>query len=246
MFTKYVLRGMKAGGVAGIAFGLFVALIGNPLIRYGETFEESHHGGGPVVSGDVTTVVSIVGGVLLGILLGAVFLGVAFYFLEPAIPGEGGTKSYLLAAAGFVTVSGAPWLVLPPQPPGIEQTLAIGTRLMVYAGMMLAGAIACGLSGYVFNRLHTQYGRIIAFIGALAPLGLLFVVAAISPSNSVSGPIPDQIAAIFRVVMAMGQVSLWLVLASVHAWLLERERANDATHDDRTTYTDTSRAVTSD
>lgn len=191
MLTKYVLRGMKAGVVAGLAFGVFVALVGNPLIGYAETFEKSGHGGGPVVPGAVTTVVSIAGGILFGILLGAVVLGVAFYFLEPVIPGEGGTKSYLLAAAGFVTISGAPWLVLPPQPPGVEQALPVGTRLGLYLVMMVAGAVVCGVAGCVFNRLRAWYGRPLAFVGALVPLGLLLVVATISPTNPVSARFPS-------------------------------------------------------
>lgn len=246
MLTKYVLRGMQAGFVAGIAFGLFVALVGNPLIGYAETFEEGGHGGGPIISGAVTTVVGIAGGVLLGILLGAVFLGAVFYFIEPAIPGAGATKSYLLAAAGFVTVSGAPWLVLPPQPPGVEQTLPVGTRLALYLGMMIAGAVACGLSGYVFNRLRNRYRRPLAFVGAIVPFGLLLVVAAIAPANSVSGPIPSSFAAIFRMVAGMGQVGLWFVLASAHAWLLARERDVESARTEGATFTDAPGSVTSD
>lgn len=246
MLTNYVLRGMKAGVVAGVAFGLFVALVGNPLIGYAETFEESGHGGGPVVTGAVTTLVSIGGGVLLGILIGAVFLGAVFYFLEPAIPGEGGTKSYLMAAAGFVTVSGAPWLVLPPQPPGVEQSLPVETRLPLYMGMMVAGAVACGLSGYAFNRLRVRSGRPAAFVGALVPLGLLLVVATVAPANAVSGPIPGDLAAVFRTITGTGQVGLWFVLASVHAWLLGRKRDGRGANSERTTGNDAQGSVTSD
>lgn len=215
---------MKSGSVAGLFFGLFVALIGNPFIGYAETFEEGSHHGGPVVSGAVTTIVSIGGGILVGILFGAVFLGIGYYFLEPAIPGVGGTKSYLLAAAGFVTVSGAPWLVLPPQPPGVEQALSIETRLGVYTLMMVAGAIACGLAGYVYNRVRAEYGRLPAVVGTLVPIGLLIVVTLVMPANNASGPIPTGIVAVFRTTVASGQVGLWIVLASAHAWLLEHER----------------------
>lgn len=246
MFTRYVLRGMKAGVVAGIAFGLFVALVGNPLIGYAETFEESHHGGGPVVSSSVTTSVSIAGGVLVGLLFGAVVLGAVFYFLEPAIPGAGGTKSYVLSAAGFITVSGAPWLVLPPQPPGVEQTLAVGSRLVLYAAMMLAGAVACGLSGYTYNRLRMRSSRLLAVSGGIVPIGLLFVVAAVVPTNTVSGPIPGDVAAVFRTVVGMGQVGLWFVLASIHAWHLGRERDRGIARDNHETLTGTSQSVTSD
>jgi len=243
MFTRYIFRGMKAGVVGGLAFGLFVALVGNPFIGYAETFEEGGHGHGPVVSGAVTTGVSIVGGVLVGMLLGAVVLGVGYYFLEPAIPGEGGSKSYLLATAGFVTVSGAPWLILPPQPPGVEQSLAVGTRLAVYAVMMVAGAVACGLAGYVYNQSRARAGRLTAVAGALVPLGLLLVVAFLMPVNAVSGPIPSDLAAVFRTVVGVGQAGLWLALASAHAWLVGRERVSTSQDDQ---FTGVSRSPTTD
>lgn len=223
MLTDYVTRGLKAGVLAGIAFGVFVALVGNPLIGYAETFEHGH-GAGPVVSGTVTTTVSIVGGVLLGILFGGVVLGAVFYFLEPMIPGVAGSKSYVLGAAGFITVSGAPWLLFPPQPPGVEQALATDVRLTWYLVMMLTGGLACALSGYVYTRVRTPHGRLTAFVSALAALALVPLVAAFGPANPVSGPVPAELASVFRTVTVVGQVGLWFVLASVHAWLLRRDR----------------------
>lgn len=231
MFTRYVLRGMTAGAVAGVAFGLFVALVGNPLIAYAETFESGSHGGSPVVSGAVTTAVGALGGVLFGMLLGAVVFGVVFYFFEPAIPGRGATKSYLLAAAGFLTVSGAPWVVLPPQPPGVEQTLPAGARITWYLVMMVTAAVACGLSGYAANRLQPTYGREMASVGALVPLGLVLITAALAPANPVAGPIPDGFASVFRTITGVGQVGLWLVMASAHVWLLQRERDDGSVGD---------------
>ena len=242
MLTNYVTRGLKAGLVGGIAFGLFMALVGNPFIGYAETFEHTHHHGGPVVSGAATTVVSIVGGALVGILFGTVVFGAVFYFLEPAIPGAAGIKSYVLGAAGFVTVSGAPWLVLPPQPPGVEQALAIDTRLTWYLGMMVGGALACGVAGYAYTRLRPQYGRLAGIIGSVAALALLPIVAALAPSNATSGPIPGSLAYVFQATVAVGQVGLWYVLASAHAWL--EDRATESNQ--RTEVADTASSVSAD
>jgi predicted cobalt transporter CbtA len=157
MLVEYLKYGLKAGVIAGIALGLFMVFVGNPLVGAAELFEEGHdaddgHGaeasggdGGVAISVAVTNTVSIAGAVAMAVLLGAVF-GVAYYVLEPAIPGAGDTQSYLLAAAGFVTVSGAPWLVLQPQPPGVEGALATDARMTIYAGMMVAGLVTCGLA----------------------------------------------------------------------------------------------------
>lgn len=232
MLSDYVTRGLKAGLVAGLPYGAFVALVGNPLIAYAETFEHGH-GGSPAVSGAVTTAVSIAGGIVLGILLGVVAFGIVFYFLEPALPGMGGTKSYVLGAAGFITVSGAPWLLLPPHPPGIDQALATNVRLVWYLIMMVTGALACGLGGYAYTRLRSRGSRSLALIGAMAPLALLPAVAAVGPANPVSGPIPAELAYVFRTITAIGQIGLWVVLASVHAWLHRRDPAVNWARDDQ-------------
>lgn len=234
MFIEYVTRGAKAGLVGGVAFGLFIALVGNPLVGYAETFEHSHEA--PAVSETVTAVVSVVGGVLLGVLLGAVVFGVAYYLLEPVLVGLGSVdaKSYLLGAAGFITVSGAPWVVFPPQPPGVEQSLSVDVRIAWYAIMMGVGALACGVAGYVYGQLRRRFderGRVIATLGGLASLGMIPLVGVIAPANSVTVPVPSALASVIQVVTAMGQLWFWFVLATAHAWLVRRERSVSGPND---------------
>ncbi|PSQ32444.1 hypothetical protein BRD09_03565, partial [Halobacteriales archaeon SW_10_68_16] len=141
MLRSYVERGVLAGAAGGLTFGLFVAVVGNPLVGYVEELGHAGDGGHQAAEGflseTVTNLGSVGGGVLWGLLLGAIFFGAVYYFLEPAIPGEGATKRYVLAGAGFLTVSGAPWLALPPVAPGMEQSLPTQTRLLIYGGMMI-------------------------------------------------------------------------------------------------------------
>lgn len=224
MFTQYVVRGIKAGIIAGVLFGVFVAIVTNPLIGYAETFESNDSGTGPVIDSSIAKITSIVGGVVFGVLLGGIVFGGAFYFLEPAIPGTGWMQSYVLAAAGFITVSGAPWLVFPPQPPGVTQTLPPGVRITWYLVMMVTGAMACGLSGAMYTHLRGRYSRSSAVLGALVPFALVVVVAVLSPANTTGGPLPDSIATVFLVTTVGGQIGLWFVLASVHAWFHSRPR----------------------
>ncbi|EMA53217.1 MULTISPECIES: CbtA family protein [Halococcus] len=254
MLTAYLLRGAKAGLIAGLAFGLFIALVGNPLVGLAETFEGGdagghatedhagdasgdHHEGGAgsadgaggghhasaAVSALTTKLVSIAGGIGWGLLFGIAGFGLAYYFLEPAIPGTGATKQYLLAAAGFVTVSGAPWLVLPPQPPGAEQALPTDTRLLWYAVLLVAGAGACLLAGVAYNRLRRIRGTGVAVAGAAASFAVLAVPVLLAPANPVSVPAPADLVTTFRGLVAASQAMLWFVLASVHAWLVRCE-----------------------
>lgn len=241
MLAAYLKRGVKAGVVAGLVFGLLMALVANPLVAFtdelghgdahaagDEHATEEHHEASSgaahdsAVSTTVTNGVSIVSGVLWGVLLGGAVFGAAYYFLEPAIPGTGGTKSYLLAVAGFITVSGAPWLVLPPQPPGVEQSLPTETRILLYGGMMVAGALVCSLGGAVYGRLRDAHGRTTATIAAMVPLGLLAIPAVLSPVNAVESSLPSELAVGLTGMIVFGQALLWLLLAGTHARLRRR------------------------
>ncbi|MBX0297318.1 CbtA family protein [Haloarcula nitratireducens] len=267
MLVEYLTRGVKAGVVAGLVFGLFLAVAANPLVAHADAVNhaadetdhgvdaENHadahgHGAGGSEGGDhhetaasaaVDEIVSVLAGAAWAVALGGVFFGLAFYLLEPAIPGTGATKSYLLGAAGFVTVSGAPWLALPPASPGAQQSLAVATRLPLYAGMMIAGAVACLLAGYAYNRLAASNGRVLATLGASLSLCLLAVPAALAPANAVRGALSPELRNGLVGLSVFGQVVLWLVLSAAHAQL----RSGEPSGTDRST-TDARNAATAD
>lgn len=230
MLVEHVSRGVKAGIVAGLAFGLLVALVANPLIGFAdglahgdhhETGEGEHHES--AVSAAVTDTVGVLAGVLWGVLLGGVVFGGVFYLLEPVIPGGGAAKSYLLGAAGFITVSGAPWLALPPRV-GAEVLLAGPTRAALYGGMMVAGGVACLLSGLVYRRLAGR-SRPLALVGASVPLCLLAVPAVLAPPATTGTPLAAALSNGLTGLVVFGQALLWLLLAATHARLRGRSTA---------------------
>ncbi len=252
MLAAYLTRGVKAGLVAGIVLALFVAIVANPLVVYADetnhavgeshheegSHAESAHGEGghgdgdhsePAVSLAATKAVSILSSGLWAVLLGGVVFGIAFYFLEPAIPGTGATKSYVLAGAGFVTVSGAPWLVLPPVAPGAEQSLAVDTRLLLYGGMMVAGALTCLLAGYVYKRVSASSGRLVAGLAAVLPFGLLAIPAVLAPTNAVEGALAPELRTGLVGLVVFGQLLVWLALAATHAQLRPGDGAQAGT-----------------
>ncbi|MFB6308980.1 MAG: CbtA family protein [Haloarculaceae archaeon] len=214
MFFDYLARGAKAGAVGGLLYGLFVAVVGNNFVAGLETFESGHADGGAAVAWS-TAGFSVVAGVFWGLLFGLVVFGIAYYFLEPALPGDATTRSGVLAAGGFLTVSGAPWLVLPPQPPGVEQALATDARLAWYAGMMVAGALAFGLAILAYRRVSVRDRRL-ALVAATLPFALLAVPVALAPANPVHGSVPPALVAAFRWTTVAGQLLLWATLAVAH------------------------------
>jgi hypothetical protein len=241
MIRSYLERGLKAGALGGLAFGLFVALVGNPLVGYVETLGHGDHGahahaageGGSIISAATTNAVSVGGGVLWGLFLGAVVFGVVYYVFEPAIPGTGATKRYVLAGAGFVTASGAPWLVLPPQPAGVEATLSTPTRQLWFGVLVVSGALVCVLAGYAYNRLTARgVDWPLAALGASLPFALLAVPVAVAPAAATAGELPASMVAAYRGFVIFGQAGLWFVLASAHTWLAARETESSPTESD--------------
>jgi predicted cobalt transporter CbtA len=224
MATDYLERGAVAGVAGGLVYGLFVATVGNAFTAGLETFEHSHGGGGPAVSELTTAAASVGGGVLWGLLFGVAAFGMAYFFLEPAIPGTGATKRLALAGAGFLTVSGAPWLVLPPQPPGVEQALGTDTRLVWYAGLMALGALVAVLAGLAYQRTERRHIAV-RLVATALPLAVLAVPVAFAPANPVHGDVPAALVAAYRWTVVFGQLLLWTTIAGVHAWLGDSDTA---------------------
>ena len=222
MLRDHLKRGLAAGAVAGTAYGAFVALAGGRLVAVAEMFEADHaEHAHAAASAGLGTVVDAAAGALLGVLLGALVFGVGYYLLEPALPGTGDAKSYLLAAAGFVTFSGAPWLAVPPQPPGVERAVPTDVGIAWYGGMMFAGALACGLAALAYRRLRSR-SAVRALVAAALPFVGLLALSTAAPAAGATGDVPSALIAAFRWTVVFGQLGLWFVLASVHAWLDRR------------------------
>ncbi|GAA0663547.1 CbtA family protein [Natronoarchaeum mannanilyticum] len=222
MLLDSLRRGVGAGAVAGVAYGALLALALNPLVRHAEHAGHDHghaHAAEPAVSAATTAVASVGGGVLWGLLLGAGF-GVAYYLLEPALPGGDAATASVLAAAGFLTISGIPWLALPPVAPGAEHALDAGTRLAVYAGAMAIGATACALSLLAYRRARADRSRIVAATAAAAPFAPIALASLAVPTGT-AGP-PAALATAFRWLVVFGQVGLWALLAGTFTALRRR------------------------
>lgn len=218
----HLRRGAVAGAVGGAAYGLYTAVVGNPLVAHAESLAHRGHEGAhsheaeaaSAVSEGVAQAVSVGGGVVLGLLFGVVVFGVAGYLLEPALPDRGG--SYLLGLGGFLTVSGVPWLVLPPAAPGIESSLSTDAALSLYAGLMATGAVACLAAGWTYHRLSERRSPVAAGTG-LAVFGAVVGLAVLAaPSPTYQSALPATFETAYVGVVAVGQLGLWGATAAAH------------------------------
>jgi len=239
MFLAYFKRGLLAGGVTGLAYGLFMATVANPLVGYLEHAQHGHsHAGetGSVVAESTTAIVSIGSGLLWAILLGGCF-GLALYFLEPALPGRATARRLVLAASGFLTVSVTPWLVLPPFAPGAEQVVGIDTRFAIYAGLVVLGAALAAGSVRIYNRLKSRGRGLAVAGGALPVVAAMLVLPAMSPTLVRHPELSADLVAAYRAMVVLSQGSIWLLIAATFGWLQRRNGFES-------TVSDTSQATT--
>ncbi|ELZ52663.1 MULTISPECIES: CbtA family protein [Halorubrum] len=207
--------GVAAGALAGLAYGLFTWLVASPLVHHLEHL--ASHGGdhghdaAPAVGETATAVVSAGGGVLWGILLGAAF-GVAYHLFEPALPG-GALKPYVLAGTGFLTVSVAPWTVLPPATPGMEPLYGTSLRVPLYLGLIVLGGLVAATSVLGYVRASRARGRGAGILVASLPLAALGLLSVVAPPTLAGGGAPAELSAAFRWLVGFSQAGLWTLIA---------------------------------
>jgi hypothetical protein len=208
--------GVAAGALAGLAYGLFTWLVVSPVVGHMERLA-SHggdhaHGAAPAAGETATTVISAGGGVLWGVLLGAAF-GAAYHLFEPALPG-GESRPYVLAGAGFLAASVAPWTVFPPAAPGMEPLYGSSLRAALYLGLVGVGALVAAASVLGYARARRARGRAVGALVAALPLAALGVLSVIAPPTLAAGSAPAGLAAAFRWLVAFSQAGLWALIAA--------------------------------
>lgn len=239
MIVEYLRRGVAAGAVAGVAYGMYMLFVGNPLSEYVHEAGHDHgtghsHEAGPAVSEVTAAVVSAGSGLLWAIFLGGGF-AVALYLLEPALPGSAEAKAYVLAGAGFLTVSGVPWLVLPPAAPGAEHAYAVEPRLGIYAGLAVLGAIAAAGAVAAYRRGRRRHVGLGFVAGAVPILAVAAVLTLAAPTVTTHPGLPSDLVAAYQGLTVVSQAVLWLLIAGSFDALRRRESDTETGPTQRTT-----------
>lgn len=223
MLADYLRRGIIAGFAAGLGYGLYVTFVGNPLTEYLHDAGHDHghgHDHGTAVSETTNALVSAGSGVLWAILLGGLF-AVAFYVFEPALPGSTRVKSYVLAGAGFLSVSATPWLVLTPAAPGAEQAYPVETRLAIYGALVVLGVVVSAVAIVAFTRAPSRRLGLVA--GAIPILAVAVVLPTATPTVVTHPTLADELVAVYRALVAFSQAGIWLAIAASFDWLRRYE-----------------------
>lgn len=228
MIYGYLRRGVASGALAGLAYGLYMVFVGHPLSGYIDGAGRTHdhdapatEHGGHVVSETTTAVVSAGSGLLWAIFLGGVF-ALALYFLEPALPGSERIKPYVLAGAGFLTVSAVPWLVLPPAAPGASYAYTADSRLQLYLALVFIGAVTVAAALIAYNRGRRRHAGVGILAAAVPILAVAAVLTLSAPTITTHPELPADLVSVYRALAVLSQAAVWLLIAGTFNALRRR------------------------
>ncbi|PSP85813.1 cobalamin cluster protein [Halobacteriales archaeon QS_6_64_34] len=218
MQSSHIQRGIVSGTATGIAYSLYMLFVGNPLSSYIEHVTHGHtHGSGnsgKIVSEAITAAISASSGLLWGILLGGVF-GVIMFLFEPGLPGSERIRSYVLAVGGFLTVSGIPWMVLPPAVPGAVYQYPVETRMRAYFGLALIGAVTFAAAVSIYKYTTRRHIGIRILAGTVPVLAVATVLSVATPTITTFPDIPADLVAAYQALTIFTQLGMWILIAAL-------------------------------
>lgn len=223
--STILLAVILAGILAGLVAGVFHFVVTEPVIEQAITQEAAMHpeeaDEPPVVTRDVQRTGGIVGWVLYGLFMSAIF-GAVYALQRPRFGRVGLVLNGLLAAlAAYWLVGLAPFLKYPANPPGVGDPETITYRQTLFVLFWVLSVGGALVAGWAYRLLGTRLAapqRWLAVGGVYA----LYVVLLFSlmPANPDSVTMPAALVSEFRVLSLVGLTLFWLVLGVAFGLLL--------------------------
>ncbi len=236
--ARLVRNGAIGGVAAGAALGVVLILLGENPIGRAVRLEAARHPAGAhdeMFSRSTQHVGGVFGALVYGLLLGLVF-AVAFGALRHRIPASTDfRRSVTLAAAGWAAVVVIPFLLYPPNPPGVGEPSTITRRTVAYLLAVAWGAVGVAAAVRLGRQLR-RLGRSEA-VSAAAPavllVALVVLAALVLPSSEPVRGLPADLLWRFRTTSLAGTTACWATLAVVFGALpvaVDHEREREAAH----------------
>lgn len=250
MERKLILRGLLAGGVAGLVAFVFARIFAEPLMGRAIAYEEGRaqaeavlagggHGehGVEVVSRTVQENVGLgLGMIAFGLAMGGLFA--VTYALCLGRTGRVRPRQLALsvALAGFVTLCLVPFLKYPADPPGVSSAETVRDRTGEYLALLgvslISAVVAVAVAQCLGRRLGSWNANVLAGLGFIVVVGAVMVLLPAhegtplplrdDAGNIVFPGFPADVLAEFRVYALAAQAVLWSVLAVTFAPLVAR------------------------
>lgn len=211
MEKKFVLRGLVAGALAGLAAFVFARIFAEPVIARSIDYETARGTaqealdraagiaipaeGGELFSRTVQQNIGLaVGLVVFGMAIGAL-LAVVFTLVQR---GSGSairprTLALLLAGGAFVSVYLVPFLKYPANPPAVSDDTTISTRGSLYLLMQVLSVVGLTLAvqlGRILSRTRGTYQAVLLAAGAYI-VAMTVAMLALKGIHETPGPLKD-------------------------------------------------------
>ncbi len=230
---------MLVGLLAGLASAALLSVMGEPLVREAVAIEEARRSmsgtpgpaEGELVSRSVQSGVGLFTGLgLSGAVLGLVF-ALAFWGLRNAQP-QPFRRSLWAGVILFSSITLAPWLKYPPNPPAVGDPATLGRRQALYVSLialtLALALVGAALAGRLRREGWPEQRRLPATAAVIA---LAFgIVLAVLPAAPDQVEVPATLIWRFRLASLAGNAVLWAVLSSGFGLLAAEavRRSNDA------------------
>ncbi|WP_165985439.1 CbtA family protein [Streptomyces sp. YIM 98790] len=233
-----LVRGLAAGGLAGLLSGLFSLLVAGPLLDRAIALEEERlhagralalaaslpaslaHGETEVFSRGTQHFGLVVTAVVTGLALG-VFFGIGYALLHRRTALSGGdhwTRALALAGAGFLALSLLPGLRYPANPPGVGDAGTVGDRQLLWLAAMFLGVAGTAAAWRLHRRLAARPAPVRHLAVALVLLATVTLLFALPP-NPDPVDVPAALLWDFRLLSFAGHAVLWAALGAAFGWL---------------------------
>ena len=163
-----------------------------------------------------------------GLAVGELALGAGAAFLFAGVATFLGQRArspkrlwLLMAAAGIWGVVVLPAVVYPPLPPGVESTLGIGDRQLLYLTVVAVGIGGFAAAVHVWSTA-TPLRRVLATAVALAPAAL--AIALLPRPGAETEHLRRGLLTDFRTVSIASELLFWMAMACAGTLLLRRLR----------------------
>lgn len=228
-----LLRGLAAGGIAGLVAGLFALVVAEPVIDAAVRLEAARVAAGGAAEHEVFSRGTQHGGLVLALVLAGLALGALFalaYRILPPTRGTSWQRSLGLGAGAFTAVYLVPFLRYPADPPGVGSSDTVADRTRSYLLALALGVLAVVTAYAVLRRLAAR--------GVPAPVRQLAVAAGfvavvtlgylLLPSTRDPVTVPATLLWDFRLRSLATQLLLYAALAATFGLLLERAERRSA------------------
>jgi len=226
--TRFLRTGVVAGVVAGAVLALVLIALGEDVIGRAVAREAaSAHDHDEMFTRSTQTAGGVLGALFYGTSLGVLFATVFAVLRHRLHLVSDFRRAALVAAAGWTGAVLVPFVLYPPNPPGVGSSGSVDDRTIQYLIAVLWGLVSVYTAARVARQLQRAQRTepVIAAVALTIFAALLVLAALVLPEPASANDVPADLVWSFRLRSLAGTSACWTVLGIVFGALTQRNTA---------------------